>query len=275
MAKPENLSENVKKTIYWSRVGIGVRKGLKMHQLSGQLSPDHSWRNVTEHCLVQVARAEVLARWIGLPEDIIADIKKAEILEDFSKKQEIESTRQAEEKGESPLQAYKKHTVEAVSLLRKAGFSKSVIYFASAPGGHVEQLLETRKILCKDTLNNKDWGYLLTHIVDDYSVRSDCVRPSEKAPSIFPIGRRNIIDFKSEENRNNPAYKKILAEIGEELKATPFEGKHNQDVMVAVSHGIERRLAQRIFKRTGEIVNPFEIPELVDQEIREAIENIT
>ena len=46
-----------------------------MHRKSGQLAkgPD-SWRNVPQHCLVQVARTEVLGNWVDLPGDIIADI---------------------------------------------------------------------------------------------------------------------------------------------------------------------------------------------------------
>lgn len=268
MTTPENRADATKKTMYWSRVGIGVRKGLKMHQLSGQLSPDHSWRNVTEHCLVQVARAEVLARWIGLPEAYITEIKTAEILEDFSKRQEIELTREAEKRGESPLQAYKKHTAEIQDQLREKEFEERVIYFASAPGGHATELLETKRILDKPILNDNDWGYLLVHLVDDYSVRSDCVRPS----LTDAIGKqRNIIDFKSEENKANPAYKKILGEIGEELKGTPFEGMDNQDAMVVLSHQIEKRLAEAILSKTGESINPLKIPELVDKKIQQNI----
>lgn len=292
MSNPENLPDRVKKTIYWSRVGIGVRKGLKMHWQTGQLFPPDKkaeylrllknpaipqevkmqsgpWRNITEHCLVQVARAETLARWIGLPEDVIKDIRTAEILEDYSKRREMEKTKKAE--GGSPLEAYKKHVKEASDQLREAGFSVRVIYFTNSPGGHVSELLKTREILEKKDLSANDWGYLIVHYIDDCSIDSDCILPMQTDPTGV---QKNIVDFKSEQNKAKAAYGKILEEIGEELKGTVYEGRHNQDVMTELSHEIERRLARRIFKKTGIKVNPFSIPEIIDLRINESIQSI-
>lgn len=294
MSNPENLPDAIKKTIYWSRVGIGVRKGLKMHQQTGQLFPPEKraeylrllkdptipqevkmqsepWRNITEHCLVEVARAEVLARWIGLQEDTIADIKTAEILEDYSKRQEMEKTKKAEAQGESPLWAYKQHVQEAENQLRKAEFSERVISFANSPGGHVSELLTTREILRKKDLSDEDWGYLIVHYIDDCSIGSDCILPMQTDPT---VGQKNIVDFKSEQNKAKPAYRKILEEIGKELKGTVYEGMENQDVMVILSHQIEKRLAEAIFSKTGEVVNPLEIPELIDKKIQQEITHI-
>ena len=103
------LSDHGRKTLYWAGVGASVRTAFPMHRDSGQLEPRRSrglkseWRNVTEHCLVQVARTEVLARWIGLPDAVIPDIKMGAFLTDFNKKQEIETIKESEKPKASPV----------------------------------------------------------------------------------------------------------------------------------------------------------------------------
>lgn len=261
--------ERHQKASYWTRQGLSVREGMRMHRLSGQLEkgsdrkgPD-SWRNVTEHCLVQVARAGILGEWIGLPEDLIADMKMAAILHDFDKKQEIEVTREAEKTGDSPLSAYKAQAEKSLSLLQGAGFRERVIRLANSTGGHALQLFETKRILDQEELSDEDLAYLICHYVDDCSIGSDWVRP-------------NIIDFRAEENKANPAYRKISEEIGEELEGHPlFGGMNNHDAMALVSHLIEERLTEIIRLRTGERINPLDLPEMVDQKIRVVISKVS
>ena len=120
---------------YWAGVGFRVREGMKMHQATGQLGkgPD-SWRNVTEHCLVQVARSEVLSRLVGLPEDLVEDMRMGAILHDFHKKHEITATRQANENGTSPLAAVRSEQKKSEDMLRAAGFISRVIRLASSSG---------------------------------------------------------------------------------------------------------------------------------------------
>lgn len=261
---------------YWARVGFSVKEGIRIHQASGHLtkhseSLKRAWGNVTEHCLVEVNRAEVLGRWVGLPDDLISDIKIAAVLHDFYKKQEITATRQANENRTSPLAAVRSEQKEAEKMLRTAGFSSRVIRLASSPGEDASQLIETKRILNQENLSDEDLAYLVCHYVDDCSVGSDWVRPS------YTDGdghRVNIIDYRAEENKSKPTYGKISEEIREELKGSPFEGMNNHDVMALVSHQIEQRLVQRIKDRTGEVVDPLAIPELVDQKIRKDIEQI-
>lgn len=256
---------------YWAGVGFRVREGMKMHQATGQLKkgPD-SWRNVTEHCLVQVARSEALGRLIGLPEDLISDIRTGALLHDFHKKQEITATRQANESGTSPLAAVKLEQEKSENMLRAVGFSGRVIRLASSAGGYAPQLIETKRILDQEDLSDEDLAYLVCHYVDDCSVGSDWVKPIFQGPD---VRRLNIIDYRAEENKSKPTYEKISEEIGEELKGTVFEDMNNHDVMAEVSHQIEQRFASLIRNSRGEIVDPLKIPELVDQKIRQAITN--
>lgn len=264
------------KTGYWVRMALSVREGIDMHYVSGQMTKNRQtqerpWGNVTEHCLVETARAETLGKWIGLPEDLIRDMKIGAFLHDYSKRQEITATREANKSGASPLAAVKAEQQESEQLLIEHGFGNQVRRLASSAGGHASHLIEAQRILDQPTLSDEDWAYLIVHYVDDCSVGADWVELSR----INPDGTRvNIIDYRAIGNKAKADYDKISQEIGAELAHHPvLGGMNNHDSMSIVSHGIEKRLAQRIAERTGESIDPLFIPELVDQRIRQAIEN--
>jgi|SRR3989344_1720360 len=264
-------NEHSAQVSYWQRTGLSVREGYKMHRKSGQLAkgPD-SWRNVPQHCLVQVARTEVLGNWVDLPGDIIADMKMGSILHDFSKKQEIEVTKKANESGESPITAIRVKDERDEIFLKHAGFNDRVRRLADSTGGLAPQLLETDRLLDQPSLSDDDWAYLIIHYVDDCSIGSDWVKLSE----IEENGRRvNILDYRERGLRINPNYDRISVEVTEELAAYPkFSGMDNFNVWSMVSRRIEQSLAGKINEVTGETIDPYMIPELVDQKIRQAIE---
>ncbi len=266
----DRTTHDSKATRFWANMGLSVRDGMKMHRLSGQLEkgPD-SWRNVPQHCLVQVARAETLGRWVGLPDPLIADMKMGSFLHDFAKKQEITITREANTSGGSPLSAVNAEHEKSESLLRQVGFNNRIIRLAGSVGGLVPQLTETQRILDKTTLSDDELAYLIVHYVDDCSIGSDWVKPSV----VDEDGSINIIDYRARGLRANSTYNIISQEVTEELSGYPeFEGMDNIEAWSLVSHRIERRLAERISETTGETLDPYFIPELVDQKIREAIE---
>lgn len=258
------------KTRYWASVGFRVREGFKMHQVTGQLDkgPD-SWRNITEHCLVEVARAEVLGRWLGLPEGLIAEVRTAAFLHDYDKNREIAVNRAARAIGGPVYDALEEQAQESDDLLRSYGFNERVVRFASAAGGLAPQLFEVKRILDQPEITEDDWAYLLVHYVDDCSMESKWVpqnRVDETGRSV------NVIDDRAEENKKKGAYAQITKENEDKLKGHPFfEGMNNFDAMAVVSHQIEQKLAQRIQEITGEVVDPLAIPELVDRKITEDI----
>lgn len=258
------------KARFWARMGLSVREGITMHQVSGQMTkgPD-TWRNVPEHCLVQVARTETLGRWVGLPDSLIAEMKVGSVLHDYHKKQEITATRQANQTGTSPLAAVNAEHKKSESLLKAAGFNDRIIRLATSAGGLVPQLVESHRILDKPILSDDDWAYLIVHYVDDCSIGADWVIPT----LVGTDGKRvNIIDYRANALKANSTYSKISQEVTAELLAHPvFGGMTNLDAWSMTSHRIEQRLAQRISERTGEAIDPLTIPELVDQRIREAI----
>lgn len=115
-------------------------------------------------------------------------------------------------------------------------------------------------------------AYLICHYADDLSIGSNWVTPSR----IDERGTRvNIIDDRAEGNKAKPEYTTISQEIGQELgQGDPmFVRMDTHDAMALVSHMIERRLTEIIRQKTGEVIDPLCLPELVDQKIREAIEN--
>ncbi len=254
-------------TRYWAGVGFRVREGVKMHQITGQLEkgPD-SWKNVTEHCLVQVARSEVLGRLLGLPEDLVGDMRIGAMLHDFDKKQEINVTREANRRGDSPLLSVSAEHIRAQVLLERHGFSERVIRLANASGVDVSQLVEAQRILDQESLSDEDLARLLGHYVDDCSIGTDWVAHSQQG--------RNIVDNRMEQNKLKLDYAKISQEIGQQLSSHPKLGGMNiYDAAVFVDRQIEQRFAARIKEKTGEDIDPLTIPELVDQKIRESIEN--
>ena len=145
--KGRNLREN-KATKYWASMAFKVRDGIKMHKLTGQLEKGvDTFRNVTEHCLVQVARSEVLGRWVGLSDDLISDMRMGAMLHDFDKKQQITVTREANRVDISPLVEVRKEEGIAKEVLETAGVSERISGLARACGGDVSQLLEAQRIL--------------------------------------------------------------------------------------------------------------------------------
>lgn len=256
-------SERDRKVSYWQKVGLYVREGYKMHRVTGQLDRGpNNWRNVTEHCLVQVARSETLSRWIGLPEDMILNIRMGAILHDFDKKQEITVTLQANRTGMSPLAAVRAEEKKAEILLTTAGFNDRVRRLTSASGGDAPVLFEAQRILDQDTLSDDDLAFLIVHYVDDCSIGTDWVLPTQES--------RNIIDYRMQQNKAKIDYNIIGQEIACALSPHPkLGGMHNLDAASFVSHQIEQRLAQRIRETTGEEIDPLTIPETVDQKIRE------
>lgn len=165
------------KTIYWAKMALSVRNALLMHRVSDQMTKDpktreRPWGNITEHCLVEVARVEVLGRWIGLPEDLVLDMKRGAILHDFPKRQEIEATREANQNGTSPLAAVKKVQAESEQILIDAGFDERVRRLASG-SGYAPQIIEAQRILDKSFLSDDDWACLIVHYIDDCSIGSD------------------------------------------------------------------------------------------------------
>lgn len=276
MSEQTQYSE-AQKNAYWFKVARhmpDVKKLLMMHRISGQLEHgSHNWRNVPEHCLVEVARVATLGHWLGLPEPIISEMKMGSFLHDDRKKQEILATRDAIERKTSPIKAARAEHKEADDLLKKNGFNERVRRLAGSAGGDVPQLVEVQRILDQETISDDDWAYLLVHYIDDCSIDAKWVLSSNKETG------QNIVDYRMEENRKKKDYEIIAGEISAELFTLPKfkemkdadEKMDNITIAVFLSHEIEKRIAKRIDDLTGISINPLEIPESIDKRIENEI----
>ena len=75
-----------KKTEFFSKIALRNKDAVRAQKNGGLLDwdneSDRSWRNVSEHCLVEAARAEVFADKLGFSEDFKKDLVTAALAHD-------------------------------------------------------------------------------------------------------------------------------------------------------------------------------------------------
>lgn len=252
---PEQFNDQKRR--FFVRLGLSVREALKLHKKSGLWDRKEGWRNVSDHCLVEVARADVLADKLGLPEDIKKDLKIAAALHDFFKKSEKEILAAGGESWDSSEKAHQ----EATRQMQKAGFNERVIRLANA----VEHgsLAEIESILKKGQLSPEDTACLVLHYIDDYTIGSDWTSPAERTPN---GDRINDLDRRMDKNESNPRYTRY----NEEAMAY-FDGKTAFEAQRQTGHLVEERLAILLGEKTGQVVDAKNLPQSVDIEIQKKI----
>lgn len=256
-----------KKRAYFALLGFRMRKALYLHKASGLWKKEKGkrgkWGGVSEHCLVEVARAEVLADWLGLPHDVKSDLLTAVALHDFNKKQEILGIKEATSRGVSPADELYRIEKEKVLKLRKGGFSEQVIRYVGATGSLPDALLEVRRVLDRETFYYDDTAFLVQHYVDAYTRDSSWVEPAQNG--------ENDLDRRIKRNRDR--YRDVeRAIIESRFPNEPlFAGKGLSGTMGEFGHEIERRFASMIFRATGRRIEPIRLPEVIDEEIKRRI----
>src|SRR6266702_2742087 len=87
--------EQQQKRVYFAYLSLEAFNAFKMHKAIGLWEKKDGvveqvcWRNVSEHCLVEMARVKVLANALSLPKVIQKDLLDTAALHDFHKEQEI------------------------------------------------------------------------------------------------------------------------------------------------------------------------------------------
>ena len=251
----------IKKTKFFSTLGVQMRDAFKLHKDIGlwkKVEGKRDWGNVSEHCLVEVARARVLATKLGLGEGAVHNLETAAALHDFYKAQEKRIVTQSGLSWES----FDKAAEESDTHIRQAGFSEQVARLAGSVG-HTS-LNETERILAQPELTEDDLSFLVLHYIDDYSVGSDWVQESDVGADGV---RRNNLDRRMDANDANKRYA-VLNEEGRQH----FGGRTSFEAQRQIGKAVEQRLAQLLSERTGEPVDPVELPELIDKTIKAQIE---
>jgi len=234
-----------KKRDFFSKIALRVRDVLKMHNkagLWGEKGTEEDWRNVTEHCLVMVARADVLAEKLGFSEELKKDLAMGVAAHDFYKKQEIRKTGS----GELTVQAMEEAEKESEKTLRVNGFSERVVKISGSAA--LVSLREMSLILEKDNLSQEDEACLVMHYLDDISTGSEWTTP-------------NALDGRIDKVEQNPKYK-LLKDRG------LYEQQRK------IGHQVEDRLLELLIQRgVVEIKGPEELSQFIDNQIKNKIEN--
>jgi len=265
--KRESFEERKRK--FFSKEILSVKSAFQLHKNPGKLwdivDGKRDWGNVSEHCLVEVVRTEEIARMVGLPDEKIRELKLGAALHDFDKRIEIEMMKEALKNNESSSEASDNADKIGNNYLKNAGFSKNVIEVAGSVGGKPPELFDMMEILEKEELTNQDIARLIIHYVDGYTRGSEWVEPMD--------AEMNEIDCRMQKSLDNPTYQKQNKEFTSKFDSHPLlRGRGPIENEALVCHMIEKKLAELINQKTGETINPLELPEIIDRKIKMDIE---
>lgn len=251
---------DIQKTRYFSTLSARNGRAFRQH-IAEDLwvrneNGERDWGNVSEHCLVEIARVSVLSEMIGLPGPVKKDLEVAAGLHDVHKKQQ----KAIVTKHGLSYESFDLAAEMSQEELIKAGFNISVVDIAGAVGS--ESLHEVEILLEKSELTDLEKAQLIMHYVDDYTINADWATPTETSG-----GRKiNALDKRMDANEANERYK-LLNEEGR----THFNGETTYEAQRRVGHIVENRLAQFIQKSSGRTVDPLDLPTLVDADIKTKI----
>ena len=259
----ENLEQFTdKKRQYFVKLGLHMREALRLHKTAGlweRKEGKRDWGNVSEHCLVEVARVSILAEKLNLPEEIVKDLKLAAALHDFFKKGETEIVIS----GGLSWDSFEKASEESTRQMREAGFNERIIRLANSVGHG--SLVETERILKLESLSLENIAYLIQHYVDDYTIGSDWAGLAEN------IGDKQINDIDRRVDKNEANQR--CAKLNEEGR-TKLSGETAHEAQRRIGHLVEDRLASLLAKNTGQAVNARELPQIIDTEIQSKIASL-
>jgi hypothetical protein len=253
-----NEGFEAKKSRYFVRVGLAIREAFKLHKGAGLWKKEDSWRNVSEHCLVEAARVRALAGILGLSEELTHKLLMAAGLHDFNKKREKELLAE----NDYSWDGYEKASKESIVAMQEAGFDETTVNLASSIGH--ESLKQAEEILSKQGKSPEDVAFLLMHYVDDYTINDQWANPAEidgQGKGVNDLDRRMI------KNETNPRFAKINQQgIGKfEEGETTYQAQRRvgKQVEIAISDLMQENLQTDI--------NPNQIPEIIDQKIKTEI----
>jgi len=263
-----------KKQQYFTRLALSFRSAFRLHRDAGLLwerdqSRRREWRNVSEHCLVEGARVGILADLLFLSPQARKDLVFAALLHDFFKRNEIENMKEAATSGRPLREASLSSDQEGKVRLQAAQVPKNIIRLVGAAGNHPETIFEIKTILDKEELTEDDLSFLTMHYIDDYTKGDMWVTPVEMDKE---HSRINDIDRRLREGGQR--YAKKMEEEETAFRDNPdpfFHNKKGLQIISEIAHMVERRLADLVSERSGEAVDPLELPEIIDNVVREAV----
>ncbi len=267
-----------RKSIYFANIGRRIHPAIDLHVEHGHYDSEEfkgehikrGWGNVTEHCLVEAARAEIFADLLGFPPDLKHNAMVAAGVHDFRKKQEITSIRSGEVDG-TPEE--KQNTVTGLSaeiLKEQASISSKAKFIASASGAQgvlasedvLNELIKANEVgLTSD--HDVKIAFLVQHYIDDYTDGSKWV------PGVV----RNEGGSMSNALNQRLAGNRIRYAKEDEDGRRFYGGRTTSQAQEECSTRIQELLTDVILDRNPEmtVFEPYELPEIVDREIKNRI----
>jgi len=248
---------------------------MRLHKRPGLLwerneEGKRDWGNISAHCLTELARFKVFAEKLRLSREAERNGELGAALHDFDKRHEKLAMKAAIARGGSGREASDAADAEGEQQLREAGFGEEIIELAGCSGGKPPQLFEIARLLGKENLTNHEAALLVLHYIDGYTVDDRWVEPVMKTGDGSVL---NEVDRRKQKNLQNPTYRKQDKELAPAFAGnTLLRGRGPIENEGVICHEIEKKLAEIIASQTGEAINPFELPEIIDKEIRKNIE---
>lgn len=249
-----------KKKEYFSKLALGVKSALELHKMEGlweQKNGKRDWGNVSEHCLVEVARAEIFAEKLNLSQEIKKKLILAAAMHDFFKKSEVE----AFDKYGATRETIKRLNDEKKEKTKNLGIDETIKSISESVAD--DSLKEMERILQKKEPSEKETASLVMHYIDDYTINADWVNKSEKNEGFI----KNDLDRRIDKNESNPRYR----QINEDGKLF-FNGETAYQAQRRIGHMVEKRIAKLIELKSGEKIDPLKLPEIIDMEIKNKID---
>ena len=166
-----------KKKKFFIKLAKETRDVLLMHEKYGLWEKDESgqkWTNVSEHCLLEAARAEVFSEILKFSDEVKDDLKKTATLHDFFKRKEREITLQNGDEWEN----VKKSEELADKEITKMNLDIEIVNLLGAVGS---RSFAKSDVILKKVINNlyeKDIAFLVMHYIDDYTIGDEWVKPA-------------------------------------------------------------------------------------------------
>ncbi|PIR49163.1 hypothetical protein COU80_00230 [Candidatus Peregrinibacteria bacterium CG10_big_fil_rev_8_21_14_0_10_55_24] len=254
-----------KKRDFFRRLALSLRPTLNIHKALGLWKADnrdrHGFRNVTEHCLVEVPRCRVLAEHLRLPDAVRKKLDEAAILHDAWKQQEILLARQASEQGTSIWAAFARASEEFRAFLVEQHVDPDVIELT---GGIGHLSLKTVESLLEKHCTPLEEAMLILHYVDDISRNSDWVAPATIQSATQQ--KVNALDLRMDACKERPLYRQL------DIEGNAHLGEGTYAAVLRVGHAVEAKLSHLIRLKSGKSIPPVNLPEWIDTEVRTAIE---
>ncbi len=267
MTEPVDQAKQALFTRFRSQLpqAIELHRQFRLFELDAQ---GRSWENVSEHCLIEAARTEVLAEWLNFAIDLKNDLVLAAALHDFNKRFEIEAIDGDIAAGGSGWAGYDRASETATQELKRHGFTERVIRLANSAGGRTENLFAIDVILNRTQPIEDDIACLVMYYVDSYTRGSDWVESAAEDNGQLV----NDVDRRLHKIYTRPDYHRMNNASISLFKDHPrFAGKTTAEVMLELSHQVEMKLSELMKQQSHQLIKPRRLPELIDETVRASL----